>query len=96
VQILRCRKPEHPAEVQLSRSRLEQVVTANDLTHTLIGIIDDNREVVGRRPISPSDHEVVDDAGALAGETVDEGLRDAFGPHPQRRDPSLRLPFVPG
>ena len=55
-------EPEPPAEEELARRRVEQVVAAHDLADALPGVVDDHREVVGGRAVVAAHDEVVDDA----------------------------------
>ena len=56
--------------MRLARSRGQQVVAADDLPHSLRGVVDDDGEVVGPGAVAAAEHEVVDDVGALAVEPV--------------------------
>jgi hypothetical protein len=59
-------------EVRLARSRGEQVVATHDLVNALVGVVDDDREVVRRDAVVALEHDVVDGAGVDAV----QGIRD--------------------
>ena len=79
--------PEERREVGLSRRRGEQVVAAHDLVDALLGVVDDDRQVVGRHAVVAPQHDVVDRAGERAVQlVVDRQLADV-GAEPERRRP---------
>ena len=108
VRVRRLRIAEQPREVGLPRRRRQQVVTAHHLVDALRGVVDHDREVVGRDAVAATDHEVVDDAGVLAVQQVVDRVDDRVGAQPQRRRPpglarggprvraSVRSRHVPG
>ncbi len=55
-------RAEQRGEMGLPGRRGQQVVAADDLVDTLLGVIDDHGEVVGRHAIATPQHEVVDRA----------------------------------
>ena len=62
----RPRQPEQVAEEGLPGGRRQQVVAANDLPHSLIGVVDDHGEVVGEGAVAAPQDQIVDRFGALA------------------------------
>src|SRR5206468_419180 len=53
-------QPEAPPEPDLARRRLLEVGAADDLLDALVGVVDDDREVVGEGAVVAAHHEVVD------------------------------------
>jgi hypothetical protein len=77
--------------VDLPRRALEQVRAADDLLDALRRIVDDDREVVGRRAVVAPHHQVVDHALARAEEPVLEAHELTRGAQAQRRRAPGRL-----
>jgi hypothetical protein len=77
-------EPEQPRDEQLTRGRVEQVVAAHDLADPLVGVVDDDREVVRRRAVVAPQHEVVDDGLDRSVDAVDEADPLGAGVESQR------------
>ena len=73
------------AEPQLARRGVQEVGAAHDLAHALLGVVDDDGQVVGERPVVAAHHEVVDDALHGPGDAVLEGHPRGVGADSQRR-----------
>src|SRR5690606_29473017 len=56
MEVPRGRKAERLLQVPLSRHAFEQIAASNDRRDALLGVIDDDREVVSRQPVAPPDH----------------------------------------
>ena len=80
------------AEPELARGGVEQVRSAHDLPDTLLGVVDNDREVVGERAVVAADDEVVDDALDRPAQAVLERDARAAGAHAQRGRPAARPP----
>ena len=89
---LHSQQPSHP---ELTGGGVEQVVAPHHLADPLLVVVDHHHQVVGRRPVSPPNDEVIDDPSHGASHAIDEGDDLALGPHPQRGTPTGRLPCVP-
>ena len=60
VQVLRCRHAEAVLQVDLASGRVEQVSAAHDVRDVRIGIVDDDRELVGPLAVRALQHEIAD------------------------------------
>ena len=58
VQIIGGGKAELPLQIDLARRRIQQVYAADDLRNFLVGIVDDDREVVCNQAVAPPDNKV--------------------------------------
>ena len=63
VQVGRCRLAEQMLQVDLALRRAQEVGAANDVGDALLGIVDDDGELVGEEPIAALDQEVADVPG---------------------------------
>ena len=75
----RPRQAEEIAEQRLAGGRWEQVVAADDLPNPLLGIVDDDGQVVGEGAVTAAQDEVVDHVGSLAAQPVGHRHLDALG-----------------
>ena len=55
------RQAEHAAQMDLSGRRQQQVVASDDLFDTLVRVVDDHCEVVGRNAVVATEDDIVDD-----------------------------------
>ena len=85
---------EEPAEHDLPRRRAHEIRSADDLADTLLGIVDDDGELVGGHAVGAADDEVVDDAAAAAEEAILELDALVVGAEAQCVRPSAVDPFA--
>ena len=83
---------EQIAEQRLRRGGRQQVVAADDLLDALIGVVDDDREVVGEGAVAAAEDDVVDGIGALAVQTVGDRRPRRPRPGGAGRTPHRRPP----
>ena len=74
----RAGQPEQVAEQRLAGRRGQQVVAAHDLFDPLVGIVDDDGEVVGEGAVAAAQDDVVGRVDPLAAQAIDD-------PSPRRR-----------
>ena len=60
VRIARRRQAEHSLQVDLARRRVEQIAAAHHLGDALLGVVDDDRQLVGEQAISAVDDKIPD------------------------------------
>ena len=89
-------KAEEFLEHDLTRRGGEQIIAPDHLADAHLGIVDHDREVVGRKTVGPTDDEVVHGARERAVHAIDERSFRAVGAKAQRGSSSLRLAFGSG
>ena len=88
VGVRRDGQTEEPAEHDLPRRRAHEIRSADDLADTLLGIVDDDGELVGGHAVGSAHDEVVDDAAAAAEQAILELDALVVGAEAQRVRPS--------
>ncbi|OGA16640.1 MAG: hypothetical protein A3I63_11475 [Betaproteobacteria bacterium RIFCSPLOWO2_02_FULL_66_14] len=63
VEVARLRESQEPLQEDLPRGRVEQIRSAHDIRHALIGVVHHHRELVGEQAIGPTKNEITNLAG---------------------------------
>src|SRR5690606_12332117 len=61
---------ERPLQMPLRRYAVEEVPPADDRRDALVGVIEDDREVIGREAVAPPDHVIAEAWNGLRLETA--------------------------
>ena len=79
-------------EVSLSRRGRKQIVATHHLIDAGLFVIHHDGEVVGRHPVTATQHEIIDHSGVGAAQQVGDRVLGCLGAKPQRwRAPGVGL-----